>query len=148
MEGVRKGTIQGVITLGEDLLECGFEAADLAKLKALVAISLLPNETTAAAHVVLPGAGWAEKRGSMINIHGRLQRLNKAIEPVGEAHDDWEILRDLLAATGSNVPLHSIEDVFRAMSQDVPAFAGLNLSKIGDLGLQFLHKPEAVPATV
>jgi NADH-quinone oxidoreductase subunit G len=82
----------------------------------------------------------------MVNIHGRLQRLNKAVEPAGESRDDWEILRDLLIESGSAVALHSIEDVFRSMSQDVPAFAGLNLGKIGDLGLQLLPKQE--PATV
>ena len=146
--GVRSGAIQGLICLGEDLSECGFNPADLKKLKALVATSILPNDTTKAAHIVLPGAAWAEKRGSMINIHGRLQRLNKAVEPAGEAHDDWEILRDLLVASGSPVSFHEIEDVFRAMSQDIPAFAGLNLSKIGDLGVQLLPKPETVAATV
>lgn len=143
VSGVRNGTIRGLLCLGEDLSECGFNPADLKKLKALVVTAILPNDTTKAAHIVLPGAAWAEKRGSMINIRGRLQRLNKAVEPPGEAHDDWEILRDLLAASGSKIPLHAIEDVFRAMAQDVQAFAGLNLSKIGDLGVQLLPKPEA-----
>jgi NADH-quinone oxidoreductase subunit G len=146
--GVRNGSIQGLLCFGEDLSECGFNPADLKKLKALVATSILPNDTTKAAHIVLPGAAWAEKRGSMINIKGRLQRLNKAVEPPGEAHDDWEILRDLLEASGSKVPFHAIEDVFRAMAQDVQAFTGLNLSKIGDLGVQLLPKPEAAAAAV
>jgi NADH-quinone oxidoreductase subunit G len=146
--GVRSGAIQGLICLGEDLSECGFNPADLKKLKTLVTTSILPNDTTRAAHIVLPGAAWAEKRGSMINIHGRLQRLNKAVESAGEARDDWEILRDLLVASGSVVAFHEIEDVFRAMSQDIPAFAGLNLSKIGDLGVQLLPKPETAAATV
>ena len=142
LEGVRNGRITGILSLGEDLVECGFTHDDLAKLKTLVATSILPNATTAAAHVVLPGAAFAEKRGSMINIHGRLQRLNKALEPAGQCRDDWEILGDLLNAAGQNHALHSIEDVFRSMSQDIPAFEGLNLGKIGDLGLQLLPKPE------
>jgi NADH-quinone oxidoreductase subunit G len=146
--GVRSGAIQGLICLGEDLSECGFNPADLNQLKALVATSILPNETTKAAQIVLPGAAWAEKRGSMINIHGRLQRLNKAVEPAGEARDDWEILRDLLKASGAQVAFHEIEDVFRAMAQDVQPFAGLSLSKIGDLGVQLLPKPEPAAATV
>jgi NADH-quinone oxidoreductase subunit G len=146
LAGVRDGSIKGIVTLGEDLLDCGFTHDDLAKLKTLVATSILPNATTAAAHVVLPSAAFAEKRGSMINIHGRLQRLNKALEPAGQCRDDWEILADLLSATGQSHALHSIEDVFRAMSQDVPAFEGLNLGKIGDLGLQLLAKPETASA--
>ncbi len=147
VEGVRKGAIQGILSLGEDLLDCGFAHEDLLKLKALVVTSILPNSSTKAAHVVLSGAAWAEKRGSMVNIHGRLQRLNKAVEPAGESRDDWEILRDLLVATGTVAALHSVEDVFRSMSQDVPAFAGLNLGKIGDLGLQLLPKQETATVT-
>lgn len=145
LNGVREGSINGIISLGEDLIECGFSHDDLAKLKALVATSILSNPTTQAAHVALPGAGFAEKRGSMINIHGRIQRLNKAVEPAGDARDDWEILNDLLSSAEAPNSLHSIEDVFRAMSQDVPVFEGLNLGKIGDLGLPLLKKAE--PAT-
>ena len=95
----------------------------------------MPGTTTAGATVVLPGAGFAEKRGSMINVKGRLQRLNRAINPPGDARDDWEVLRDLLQAlTGTN-GIYMVEDVFKAMAAEVPAFAGLSLSKIGDLGV-------------
>ncbi len=143
-DGIRKGTIGGLLCLGEDLLECGFTHDDLVKLKSLVASSILPNATTAAAHVVLPGAAFAEKRGSMVNIRGRLQRLNKAVEPAASARDDWEFLADLLAAAGATHALTSIEDVFRSMAQDEHAFAGLNLGKIGDLGLQLLPEVAGV----
>jgi NADH dehydrogenase/NADH:ubiquinone oxidoreductase subunit G len=84
----------------------------------------------------------------MININGRLQRLNKAVEAPAGARDDWEILKDLAIASGATLAMDSIEDVFRAMSQDKPIFAGLNLSKIGDLGLQLATlSPAATPAT-
>jgi NADH-quinone oxidoreductase subunit G len=142
-EGIRDGSIKGVLSIGEDLTKCGLSPVDLGKLKSLVVVDLLPNATTAAASVLLPGSGWAEKRGSMVNIKGRLQRLNKAVDAPGEARDDWEILNDLATASGSALSLHSIEDVFRAMAQDTPTFAGLNLSKIGDLGLQLDPKPVA-----
>ena len=147
LEAVRKGSIQGVISLGEDLTECGFSPEDFSKLKVLVTTSMHSSATTKAAHVVLPGAAWAEKRGSMINIHGRLQRLNKAVEPAGHAKDDWEILAALLTGAGSPLSLHSIEDVFRALSQDVAQFNGLNLGKIGDLGIQLLPKGETAAPT-
>ena len=34
--------------------------------------------------------------------------------------------------------INSIEDVFRQMSDAIPQFAGLSLSRIGDLGVQIL----------
>jgi NADH-quinone oxidoreductase subunit G len=133
--GVRTGKIKALISLGEDLTKCGLSAEALSGLDALVVTDILPNHTTPKATVLLPAAGWAEKRGSMINIHGRLQRLNKAVDAPGEAREDWEILRDLCKAVGTPLAFSSIEDVFRAMAQDIPAFSGLNLGKIGDLGI-------------
>jgi NADH-quinone oxidoreductase subunit G len=81
----------------------------------------------------------------MVNGKGRLQRLNRATRPPGNARDDWEILRDLLQAIGGGDSLHSIEDVFRRMSETVPQFAGLSLSKIGDLGVHILDIEELPP---
>ena len=138
-EGVRAGTIKALIVLGEDAVDAGLTEADLAKLDVLVFIGMLPNRTTKLAHFIFGGAGFAEKRGSMVNKNGRLQRLNRAIQPPGEARDDWEIVRDLVVAIKGE-PCSSgaatIEDIFRAMAACYPAFAGLSLSKIGDLGAQ------------
>jgi NADH-quinone oxidoreductase subunit G len=114
-------------------------------LRVLIVMNLLPNEATCEATVVLPGSGFSEKRGSMVNANGRLQRLNRATRPPGNARDDWEILRDLLQAVGGGNSLHSIEDVFRRISETVPKFAGLTLSRIGDLGVHLLHIKELPP---
>ena len=109
-------------------------------------MNILANESTEFATALLPSSTFAEKRGSMINGRGRLQRLNRTVRPPGQARDDWEILRDLIhALTGSN-GVFTIEDVFRQMSESVPAFSGLSLSKIGDLGIQVLQENEAPPA--
>jgi predicted molibdopterin-dependent oxidoreductase YjgC len=42
--------------------------ADLRKLDALIVMDILPNSSTPLATVLLPASGWAEKRGSMINV--------------------------------------------------------------------------------
>ncbi len=137
-DGVRSGAIKALLVLGEDAAEAGLSEADLQKLDLLIAVNLLPNSTTKAADYLFASAGFAEKRGSMINKNNRLQRLNRAIQPPGEARDDWEILRDLIqgvsGSNGSN-SLYAIEDVFKQMAAAVPAFGGLSLSKIGDLGV-------------
>jgi NADH-quinone oxidoreductase subunit G len=150
VEGVRGGTIKTVITLGEDLIKCGLTVDDLKKLDAIIAVDILPNQTTPLATVLLPASAWVEKRGSMINAKGRLQRLNQAVTAPGEAHDDWEILRDLIAAVSGSNGLYMIEDVFKAMAADHNEFAGLSLSKIGDLGLPLVTEkapePEAAAA--
>jgi len=98
--------------------------------------------------VVLPGATFAEKRGSMVNVTGRLQRLNRAVEPLGDAKDDWEILRDLILALQGANPTDGpamIENVFKSMAEAVSEFNGLTLSKIGDLGLPVTETGVKIP---
>jgi NADH-quinone oxidoreductase subunit G len=138
-DGVASGRIRGLIALGEDATEIGLTPAQLSGLPALVVMSLLANPSTAAATALLPSFGFAEKRGSMINGKGRLQRLNRAVRGPGQARDDWEILRDLIQAYSGRNGIYSIEDVFRQMSAAVPTLAGLSRSKIGDLGVQVLE---------
>jgi len=132
--GVASGAVKGLIVLGEDATECGIAESDLAKLQTLVVTGILPDKTTAKASVLLPSASWAEKRGSMINLKGRLQRLNQAIASPGKARDDWEILRDLIQATGGSNGIYTIDEVFKQMASETPALGGLSLSKVGDLG--------------
>jgi NADH-quinone oxidoreductase subunit G len=78
----------------------------------------------------------------MINIKGRLQRLNRAVQAPGEARDDWEILRDLIQQlTGSN-GVYLIEDVFRQIADSIPEMKGLSLSKISDKGVSLAEEAE------
>ena len=138
VEGIRAGRIKTVITLGEDLTKAGLTEADLKKLDAIIALDILPNATTANATVLFPASAWVEKRGSMINLKGRLQRLNRAVNPPGNARDDWEILRDLIQAFSGSNGIAVIEDVFRSIAGEVQEFADLSLSKIGDQGVQLM----------
>jgi NADH-quinone oxidoreductase subunit G len=147
VEGVRGGTVKVVITMGEDLTKTGLTEEDLAKLDAIIALDILPNKTTPHATVLLPASAWVEKRGSMINLKGRLQRLNQAVNAPGEAHDDWEILRDLIQAVSASNSLYMIEDVFKLLAAEVKEFAGLSLSKIGDLGVQVIQEKAPEPET-
>ena len=143
---VDAGEIKAVVAWRENLLKgAGFTAKALGRLDFLLCAHVMANSSAEHAHVVLPTAAWAEKRGSMINATGRLQRLNKATEPPAQARDDWEALRDLTQAlTGSN-GLYLVEDVFKAMAAEIGELAGLSLGKIGDAGLPLLSPAETIP---
>ena len=138
--GVSNGTIKSLLVLGEDALDCGVSETDLKKLDSLVVTAILPDRTTASATVLLPAASWAEKRGSMINVKGRLQRLNQAISPPGEARDDWEILRDLIQAVDGSNGIYTIDELFKQIAAEFSALEGLSLSRIGDLGVDLSGK--------
>jgi NADH-quinone oxidoreductase subunit G len=139
--GIASGRVTSLLVLGENPLHCGLSETDLSKLASLVVLDILPNASTKHASVLLPGSASYEKRGSMVNVKGRLQRLNRALTAPGHARDDWEILADLLRALGTD-SASSLEDLFKQMAAATPALAGLNLGKIGDLGVD-LNAPKA-----
>ena len=144
---VRSGEIKALIVLGEDLVsDAGFSSDDLSNLGLLVQLHTLANPTASRAHFVLPTAAFAEKRGSMVNLSGRLQRLNRAVEPTGQCRDDWESIRDLICAiTGDKHEIHHIEDVFKSIAESIPAFQNLTLSKIGHQGTQITETGHKIP---
>lgn len=144
---VRSGEIKALIVLGEDLVsDAGFSSDDLSNLGLLVQLHTLANPTASRAHFVLPTAAFAEKRGSMVNLSGRLQRLNRAVEPTGQCRDDWEAIRDLICAiTGDKHEIHHIEDVFKSIAENIPAFQNFTLSKIGHQGTQITETGHKIP---
>ncbi|PYK30091.1 MAG: NADH-quinone oxidoreductase subunit L [Verrucomicrobia bacterium] len=146
--GVKSGEIRALLVLGENPIKCAIGTEHLTNLPVFIAMDILSNAATEHATVLLPASGFAEKRGSMINGEGRLQRLNRAVRPPGNARDDWEILRDLLQALGGSNGLYSIDDVFRQMSAEIPELHGLTLSKIGDLGVQVTKADKSPPPPV
>jgi NADH-quinone oxidoreductase subunit G len=137
-DAVSSRHLKALISLGENPLRCGISADYLADLPVFIVMDLLSNESTGFASAVLPSFAFAEKRGSMINGKGRLQRLNRAVRGPDQARDDWEILRDLIHALSGGNGIYTIEDVFREMSTAVPEMAGLSLTRISDLGVQLL----------
>jgi NADH-quinone oxidoreductase subunit G len=145
LDDIRQGRVRTVLALGENLLKLGLEKSHLQKVEFVVSSHVLANATAEVSHVVLPAATYAEKRGSMINVTGRLQRLGQAINSPGDARDDWEILRDLILATTGTNGIHAVDDVFRQMAGEIEIFQGHTLRGIGELGVQVMETQEKVP---
>ncbi len=143
--GISRGEIKAVLAFNENLIKAGFEESALSQLDFLLSTHLLANPTANIAHVVYPSAGFVEKRGSMINVAGRLQRLNQAIQPPGQVMEDWEVLRDLIQAVSGANGLYMIEDVFKLMAADISELADLSLTKIGNTGVPLLDTGVKIP---
>ena len=133
--GIAKGTIKTLIVFGEDVTKHGLGTDLLAKLEALIVSDILPNETTKAAHYLLPGCAHAEKRGTFTNTKGRVQKFTKAVEPPGDARPEWEFLRELVQGVTGQDGFTSIEGLFNLMAKEVPEFAGLAWAGLGDAGV-------------
>ncbi|WP_305046815.1 molybdopterin-dependent oxidoreductase [Geoalkalibacter sp.] len=67
----------------------------LERLDLLVVQDILPSEVTRLAHVVLPGASFAEKSGSLTSLDHRVNCLRPALKSPGKARVDWDIFADL-----------------------------------------------------
>lgn len=76
-----------------------------------------------AADVILPGASYAEKPGTYVNLEGRVQRGDRAVFPPGDAREDWTILRALSEKLGHKLPFDTFEQLRLGMFADVPALA-------------------------
>jgi NADH-quinone oxidoreductase subunit G len=133
-EGIRKGEIKNLIVFGEDVTKHGLDADLLGKLEILVVSDILPNATTELAHYLLPGCAHAEKRGTMTNAKGQVQKFMKAIEPRGDARAEWEFLHDLVYGLGDRNNIVSMEKLFNEMAREVPAFHELTWAGLGDKG--------------
>jgi NADH-quinone oxidoreductase subunit G len=134
-EGIAAGTIKTLIVFGEDVTKAGLGENLLARIQTLIVSDILPNKTTALAHYLLPGCAHAEKRGSFVNVKGRVQRFFQNIHPKGDARPEWEFLHELTRnVTGVN-GFSSIEGLFNEMAAEVPAFRGVTWAALGDLGV-------------
>ena len=76
------------------------EARKSGRLPVLIYQGVLQTELARIADVVLPGAAWVEKDAIFTNDQGHVQAVSKAINPPGEAVEDWQILTSVAAAMG------------------------------------------------
>ncbi|MFL9842322.1 NADH-quinone oxidoreductase subunit NuoG [Sphingomonas sp. ST-64] len=81
-----------------------------------------------AADVILPGASYAEKHGTYVNLEGRVQRSEKAVSAPGDAREDWTILRALSEVLGKTLPFDSFGELRAAMAAEVPALGSEGLA--------------------
>ena len=73
------------------------------------------------ADLVLPGASYAEKHGTYVNIEGRVQRGERATFPPGDAREDWTIFRAVSDLLGTPLPFDRFDELRAAMIAAVPA---------------------------
>jgi len=134
-ELIKSGTVKTLIVFGEDVTRHGIAADLLGKLETLIVSDILPNQTTAAAHYLLPGCAHAEKRGSFTNTKLRVQRFFQAVQPPGDARAEWEFLHDLVYNVIGQNGVVNIEGLFNQMAREVPTFEGLTWAALGDTGV-------------
>jgi formate dehydrogenase major subunit/formate dehydrogenase alpha subunit len=144
--GVLQDKIHALYILGEDPAtsdpDSGHVRKCLQALDFLVLQEIFPSETSKYADVLLPGVSFAEKEGTFTNTERRVQLVRKAIEPLGEAHPDWQIISDLAAcmlaeggrktaeSSYSGWNYHSPVDILAEINALTPSYAGITWSRL------------------
>lgn len=128
IEQAKEGKIKGLYVVGENPIlsfpNSNLVAQALASLDFLVVQDMFLTETAKLADVVLPAASFAEKEGSFTNFEGRVGRVKKAIEPLGESLPDWEIIIRLTDKMKYPLPFSSPQKVMDEIKKLVPPHEG------------------------
>jgi formate dehydrogenase alpha subunit len=100
----------------------------------LVVQDIFLTETAQLADVVLPAASFAEKDGTFSNTERRVQRVRKAIEPIGHCKADWEILMDIMNKLGIAEKYSNPAEILSEISSVTPSYGGISYDRLEELG--------------
>ena len=124
------------------------------ELDFLVLQEVFLNETARFADVIFPASVFAEKSGCFTNSERRVQLVRKALEPPGQAREDWRILLDFARACGARWTHQGPADIYAEMASLAPKFAGISHERLeherprGKSGIQWPCADEKSQGTV
>jgi formate dehydrogenase major subunit len=135
------GTLKAMYIIGENPLvsdpDLNHSQKSLSKLEFLVVQDIFLTETAQLADVVLPAACFAEKEGTFSNTERRVLRVRKAVEPPGQARQDWEIICDLATRMGYPRYYGNSEAIMDEVRWVTPSYAGITYARISREGLHW-----------
>ncbi len=141
IDGALSGKIKVLYIMGEnpmlsdpDILHV---AQGLKNLDLLVVQDIFITETGEFADFILPSACFAEKNGTFTNTDRRIQRVNKALNPPGEAMEDWKIICRLSEKLGYNMGYSSVSEIMDEIAKVTPIYAGINYKRLNASPLQW-----------
>jgi len=147
MPGIPEGKVHALYVLGENPVMSDPDTAHirhcLEAIDLFILQEIFPTETAVYADILLPGVTFVEKTGTFTNTERRVQMVHKAVEPIGEARDDWQITADLakriLALGGrdllADAPLKgwdyaNSEEIMVEVSKLTPSYAGISHARL------------------
>ncbi len=144
MDAAEAGKLKALWAIGYDvaLTNANTIATEraLRTLDLVIVQDLFLNETARQfGSVFLPAASSFERDGTFMNAERRIQRIHKAIEPVGQSKPDWEIICALAKAMGKGdfFAHDSAEEIWDEIRAVWPAGAGITYQRLDDGGLQW-----------
>lgn len=137
---IERGEIRALISICFNPLvslpDSNFIARMLDKLDFYAAIDFFLNDTARHADIVLPGSLHEEDEGTVTQIEGRVIKINKAVDPPGDATQDWRIIQDIAAALGRpngfefTSPREIFDELREASRGGIADYSGITYEKI------------------
>ena len=149
IEAITKGTLKVLYIKGEDTITSDSNAGDvgeaLRQLEFLIVQDVNFSETARYADLVLPASPSLEKDGTFTNTERRIQRLYKALEPLGDSKPDWVILQMIANKLGGKWNYLHPSEVMDEVARLTPLFAGVSYERLE--GYKSLQWPVAADGT-
>jgi predicted molibdopterin-dependent oxidoreductase YjgC len=141
VESAEAGNLRGLYVMGENPLMSHPDLNHVRKvyneLDFLVVQDMFMTETAELADVILPAASFAEKDGTYTNTARRIQRIRKAMEPVGDSLPDWKILCMLSERMGYRMDYSSPAEIMDEIANMVHTYSGISYDRLEEGGLQW-----------
>jgi formate dehydrogenase major subunit len=147
IEAILEGKLKSLYIKGEDTITSDSNAyyvgEALRKLEFLIVQDINFSETCAYADLVLPACPSLEKEGTFVSTERRIQRLYKALEPLGYSKADWEIIQMIANKLGGNWHYKHPSDVMVEVARLTPSLAGVTYERLeGFKSLQWPVHPD------
>jgi len=134
LNAASQGKIKALYIMGENPMlsdpDLHHVEQGLKALEFLVVQDIFLTETAQLADVVLPSACFAEKEGTFTNTERRVQLLNQALPPPGEARQDWEIICQLATRLGYKMSYHHPSEIMDEARKLTPQYTGISHSRL------------------
>ncbi len=138
LNSAAKGGVKGLYVMGENPMLSDPDSQHveeaLEKLEFLVVQDIFMTETAVFADVILPGLTFAERDGTFTNTERRVQRIRRAINPMGNAREDWRIISDVATAMGYPMHYESADEILAEINSVTPSYACITTARISDSG--------------
>jgi len=133
-----EGSLKAMYLIGEDPVTCDANInktkAALDKLDFLVVQEIFMTPTAMMADLVLPAAAWAEKDGSYTSMERRVQWIDQAVPPIGEAREGLWIINEIGRRLGLDLAGRSAAEVLKEINRLVPQYGGMTRDRIAQVG--------------
>jgi formate dehydrogenase major subunit len=102
-------------------------------MECVIVQDLFLTETSAFAHVFLPGTSVLEKDGTFTNAERRINRVRPVMAPK-TGMDEWQVACRLSAAMGYPMSYANTSEIMAEIARLTPTFAGVSFEKLDRLG--------------